>query len=79
MASLVRRGATRGRTCSWPSSTWSSRTCSAKAALYAHDAAPRLRAMADTGAVPETIRLQIGDSPTTLTVDVAAFQLLQQA
>lgn len=48
-----------------------------KAALYAHDAALRLRAMADTGRVPETIRLQIGDSPTTLTVDVSVFQLLQ--
>jgi hypothetical protein len=50
-----------------------------KAAVYAHDAAPRLRAMADTGTVPERIRLQIGDLPTTLTVDVCAFQLLQHA
>jgi hypothetical protein len=47
-----------------------------KAALYAHDAAPRLRAMADAGQVPDLIRLQIGDSPTTLTIDVSVMQLL---
>jgi len=47
-----------------------------KAALYAHDAAPRLRATADDGQVPDLIRLQIGDSPTTLTIDVSVMQLL---
>jgi hypothetical protein len=50
-----------------------------KSALYTLDAAPRLRAMADAGKVPERIRLQIGDSPTTLTIDVCPYQLLQHA
>lgn len=50
-----------------------------KAALYTIDAAPRLRAMADSGKVPDRIQLQIGDSPTTLTIDVCPFPLLQTA
>jgi hypothetical protein len=41
--------------------------------------APRLRTWANTGQVPETFKLQIGDSPTEATIDVSPFALLDTA
>lgn len=41
--------------------------------------APRLRAWANTGQVPESFKLQIGDSPAAVTIDVSPYALLDTA
>lgn len=41
--------------------------------------APRLRTWANTGQVPESFKLRIGDGPAVVTIDVSSYALLDTA
>ncbi len=41
--------------------------------------APRLRTWVHAGTVPETFKLQIGDSPAAVTIDISPYALLDVA